>query len=337
MRATIKDIAEDTGFSITTISLVLNNKATSIPTATKEIIIKSAKDHGYRPNQLAVGLLKKQTKTIGLIISDIRNVFFSTLAKAIEDECHRNGRNLILCNSNDEHQRDIDYINVLADKGVDGIIYGMSLDTDYEKAIECYKLMDELHLPFVMVDRYFDSLNYYSVSTDHFHGGYLAAKHLIDRGYERIACVTGPKHLQDSEDRLNGYKFALKEVGIQYDPDIIYEGQYTVNSGAEAMGLLKDKDISAIFAFNDMTAFGVYNYAKKLGISIPKDIALVGYDDIFFAEILEVPLTTVHQPITEMGISSVQLLLSLTKGEKIAKRNISLQPILMVRKSTGIS
>ncbi|MHC1773704.1 MAG: LacI family DNA-binding transcriptional regulator [Flexilinea sp.] len=336
MRATIKDIAEDTGFSITTISLVLNNKATSIPKATKEIIIKSAKDHGYRPNQLAVGLLKKQTKTIGLIISDIRNVFFSTLAKAIEDECHRNGRNLILCNSNDEHQRDIDYINVLADKGVDGIIYGMSLDTDYEKAIECYKLMDELHLPFVMVDRYFDSLNYFSVSTDHYYGGYLAAKHLIDRGYRRIACVTGPKHLQDSKDRLNGYKTALQEVGIHYDPEIIYEGQYTVNSGAEAMELMKDKDISAIFAFNDMTAFGVYNYAKKLNISIPNDIALVGYDDIFFSEILEVPLTTVHQPITEMGVASVQLLLSLTKGEKIAKRNISLKPTLIIRKSTGI-
>jgi LacI family transcriptional regulator len=102
------------------------------------------------------------------------------------------------------------------------------------------------------------------------------------------------------------------------------------------MELMKDKDISAIFAFNDMTAFGVYNYAKKLNISIPNDIALVGYDDIFFSEILEVPLTTVHQPITEMGVASVQLLLSLTKGEKIAKRNISLKPTLIIRKSTGI-
>jgi LacI family transcriptional regulator len=336
LRTTIKDIAEETGFSITTISLVLNNKGDSIPKVTRDIIKKTAKEMGYRPNQLAVGLIKKRTKTIGLIISDIRNVFFSTLAKAIEDECHKHDINLILCNSNDEHKRDIDYINVLADKRVDGIIYGMSSDSDFDKATESFELMNDYFLPFVMVDRYFDSNMYYSVSTDHKYGGYLATKHLIERGYERIGCVTGPIYLKDSIDRLEGYKCALEEAKLMYDDSIIVEGNYTVESGMKAMEYLKDKDISAVFAFNDMTAFGVYNYAKKMNISIPKDLALVGYDDIFFSEILETPLTTIHQPIDEIGILSVKILLLLAQGSKLKKNNYLLKPSLTIRKSSGI-
>lgn len=141
MRTTIKDIAKYTGFSITTISLVLNGKAHKIPKATEEAILQAAKELNYRPNQLAVGLVKKQTKTLGLILSDIRNSFFANMAKSIEDECRRNGWNLILCNTNDLHEREMKYLQMLADKGVDGVLICMARENDSEKVEEMVALM----------------------------------------------------------------------------------------------------------------------------------------------------------------------------------------------------
>ena len=154
MRTTIKDIAKYTGFSITTISLVLNGKAHKIPKATEEAILQAAKELNYRPNQLAVGLVKKQTKTLGLILSDIRNSFFANMAKSIEDECRRNGWNLILCNTNDLHEREMKYLQMLADKGVDGVLICMARENDSEKVEEMVALMDSLNIPFVLVDRF---------------------------------------------------------------------------------------------------------------------------------------------------------------------------------------
>lgn len=336
MRTTIKDIAADTGLSVTTVSLVLNHKAGKIPQITQDLVFRSAKELGYRPNQLAVSLVKKRTQTIGLIISDVRNMFFATLAKGVEDECRRHGWNMILCNTNDLHQRDLDYINMLADKGVDGIVYGMSRDTTLEKAKECCGLLDNLHLPFVMIDRYFESLDYPSVVVDHRHGGYLATRHLLEQGHQRIACVTGPLHLTDSVDRLIGYRKALEEIGLPYVPELIWEGEYSTESGIEAMDYLQGKDFSAVFAFNDMTAYGVYSRAKEYHYAIPENFALMGYDDIFFSKILEVPLTSVHQPIYEMGEEATRRLLDLIDGKTLDRKYVAFEPTLVVRKSTSV-
>lgn len=290
---------------------------------------------GYRPNQLAVSLIKKHTNTVGLIISDIRNLFFSTLAKAIEDECHIYGQNLILCNTNDEHKRDLDYIKVLSDRGVDSIVYCMSQDSSIDDVLESCELMNHLFLPFVLVDRYIKNKNYYVVRTDHVYGGYLATNHLIQNGRRRIACVTGPMHLQDAIDRVEGYKRALLEAGNEIDNELIFPGNYMVESGKEAVKVLKNKKIDAIFASNDMMAFGVYNQAKKEHLHIPDDIALVGYDDIFLSEILETPLTTIHQPIREMGKAAVQHLLKIEQNSEPNQEELILKPKLVVRESSG--
>lgn len=334
MRPTIKDIASDTGLSITTISLVLNSKAENIPPRTKKRIFESVEKLGYRPNQIAVGLVKKRSYTVGLIISDIQNQFFATLAKGAEDECRRHGWNMILCNTNDEHQNDLNYINVLADKGVDGIIYGMSVDTNFEMAQECCNKMDHLNLPFIMADRYFDSLPYNAVIVDHQLGGYMATKHLIERGHRRIACVTGPNYLVDSALRLQGYQRAMEEAGLSVDSEIIYEGRYTMESGMDAMEFLRQKNFTAVFAFNDMMAYGVYLRARSEGLSVPKDFALVGYDDILFSQILETPLTTVHQPVYEMGMGAAQQLIQMIEGESPSQKYNVFTPTLVERKSS---
>ena len=336
MRTTIKDIANYTGFSVTTISLVLNGKADKIPKSTKDIIFDAVEKLNYRPNQIAVGLVKKRTKTIGLVISDVSNVFFSNLAKGVEDECRRNGWNLILCNTNDLHKRDLEYIQVLADKGVDGILFCMSLDSDKKRALESVDLMKKLKVPFVMIDRFLEEVDCCSVIVNHRSGGYAATKHLLELGHRNIACVAGPLALEDSQHRLKGYKEALEEFGVSYDPDLVYEGNYDRESGGEAVEYILglSKKVTAIFSFNDMSAYGVYNRLKRHNYYIPRDMSLVGYDDIFFSEILDVPLTSVSQPVYDMGVEAVlQIISEIDSGVK-SKKCITFQPKLTVREST---
>jgi Transcriptional regulators len=333
-RVTIKDIAKDTGFSVTTVSLVLNGKAEKIPECTRALIVRSAEKHNYRPNQLAVSLVKKRSNTIGLIVSDINNVFFGALVKGIEDSFHDNGYNVILCNTNDSHQRDVEYIKILSDKGVDGIICSLAMDTTLDKARECVDLLNKNMMPFLFVDRYFKEINNPVVRVNHVSGGYCATKHLLDLGHTRIACVTGPSCLQDSMDRFRGYSKALEEKGIACDPDLIVEGNYSWEGGMHAMNELAGKNFTAIFAFNDMMAYGIYNQAKKQGMIIPDSFSLVGYDDIFFSKMLEVPLTSVRQPVYEVGTTAAGQLLKMITEKGVKQNDVVFEPELIVRKST---
>lgn len=335
MRTTIKDIANYTGFSTTTISLVLNNKGDKISQTTKDAIMEAVEELNYHPNQLAVGLVKKRTQTFGLIISDVSNVFFSTLAKGVEDECRKCGWNLILCNTNDKHERDLSYIQVLADKGVDGVLFCMARDSDAKKAKESIALLNKLRMPFVMIDRYVENAKCSSVIVNHMQGGYIAAKYLLEQGHRNIACVTGPMSLEDSKERLAGYKKALDEFGISFDKRFIFEGSYDRISGKRAIEyfLKKGTEITAVFAFNDMSAYGVYNGLKEYGIKIPQDMSVIGYDDIFFSEILDTPLTTVRQPVYNMGVEGARMLLEQVESGVLNQKCITFQPTLIVRES----
>ena len=335
MRTTIKDIANYTGFSVTTISLVLNNKANKIPKSTKDTILEAVEKLNYHPNRLAVGLVKKRTDTIGLIISDVSNVFFSNLAKGVEDECRKIGWNLYLCNTNDKHTRDLSYIQALADKGVDGILFCMSLDSDKKKAMESIKLFEKLKMPFVMIDRFLEEATCSSVVVDHVQGGYAATKYLLDHGHKKIGCITGPRELEDSCDRFAGYKKALDEYEVAFRKELVYEGKYDCESGATGADYLLKQDVTAIFAFNDMSAYGAYNRMNQKGIKIPEEISLIGYDDIFFSELLDVPLTTVHQPVYDMGVEAVRQLAAEVESERGSRKCITFQPVLIERASVA--
>lgn len=335
MRTTIKDIANYTGFSVTTISLVLNHKAHKIPKSTKDTIFEAVEKLNYHPNQLAVGLVKKRTDTIGLIISDVSNVFFANLAKGVEDECRKKGWNLFLCNTNDKHTRDLSYIQALADKGVDGILFCMSLDSDKKKAMESIRLFEKLKMPVVMIDRFLEEASCSSVIVDHVQGGYAAAKYLLEHGHKKIGCVTGPQELEDSRDRLNGYKKALYEYGIPFQKELVYEGKYDCESGAKGAEYLLKHDVTAVFAFNDMSAYGAYNHMKQRGINVPEEISLIGYDNIFFSELLDVPLTTVHQPVYDMGAEAVRQLAAEVESERGSRKCITFQPALIERASVA--
>lgn len=332
---TIKDIAAKTNLSVTTVSLVLNGKESKIPQRTKDLVIKTADELNYRPNQLAVGLITKRTKTLGLIVPDIRNSFFSCLAKGIDDECRNNGWTVILCNTSDIHERDLEYINMLASKGVDGILYCMSVDSILDKFKECYNLLNKFHIPFIMLDRSFKLPNLITARLNHVKGGYLATEHLIKLGHKRIACVTGPKHMEDSNQRLQGYWKALEEAEIPFDESIIVEGDYHMESGVSAVDRIIDKNFTAIFAFNDMMAYGVLKELKAHGLSVPEDVSVVGYDDIFLSETLEVPLTTVHQPVERMAAAATKHLIGIIQSKTQSATIPIYSPKLVIRKSTS--
>ncbi|MDD4083757.1 MAG: LacI family DNA-binding transcriptional regulator [Sphaerochaetaceae bacterium] len=332
-RPTLKDISKETGFSITTVSLVLNNKKNRISEKSKNKIKAVAKKMDYRPNQLAVGLVKQRTKIIGVIVSDISNEFFANLTKGIENGCRKLGYNIILCNTEDSYQNCLNYINILADKGVDGLILGMSVDMNLKKAQECDKILKFNNIPYITIDRFFKELDCSAVISDNKQGAYLATSYLIKNGHKKIAYISGPSQLTDSKERLKGYKKALAENNIEFIPNCYFEGDYSQESGKEAFYNLQGKDFTAVFAFNGLMTFGFYHEANKNKINIPDDISLVGYDDLFFLDVLNPPITTVKQPVYQMGNQAAKEIYSLVHNKSKEKHYNVLQPELLIRES----
>ncbi len=335
MRASIKDIAKITGYSITTVSLVLNDKGDKFSKTARERIQETAKNLNYRPNRHAVSLVKQHSKTFGLIVPDISNHYFAQLATGIERGCQKYGRMMFLCNTNDQHVRNIEYINQLAEMGVDGIFDILSGDTTQEQGMEELQLMNDLEIPHIFVDRFLDAPEFGGIRNDHIRGGYLATKHLIDLGHRRIACVTGPKLLHDARQRYEGYCKALIENGIRPEEQMVYQGDYSVQSGEEAISAWPKDSYTAVFACNDASAMGVSRALMSRGISIPQEVSVVGYDDAIYSQMVQVPLTTVRQPIQEMGMAAAKCLMDVVQDHTMLQEHIVFEPQLIVRASTA--
>lgn len=334
-RVTIKDIAQKTGFSVTTISLVLNDKANHIPRETKLIIAKAVKEMGYRPNKMAVGLVKKQSNIIGFVLPDIRNQFFSYTAKVLEDECHKYDWNLLICNSDNNHKQELKHLKMLCDYMVDGIFLSMAANSTEKEVEETINFLEDNKIPYCLIDRDMFDIGKYKISVDHLQGAYLATKHLIKLGHKKIGCITGPLILDDARQRLAGYKQALKDNGIKIDENLIFEGDYSFEKGKIGCDDLLAKNITAIFAANDFSAMGALASIKEHNLIVPRDISIVGYDDIAFASLLEVPLTTIRQPIEEIGQKATEVIELLVNSENDIKNKIViLEPKLIVRNST---
>lgn len=335
MRVTIKDVAQKTGLSVSTVSLVLNHKPHRISEETKQRVLEAAKEMNYHPNQLAVGLIKKKTNTIGLIIPDITNMFFAEIAKGAEVECQKRGYSMILCNTNDSPQKDIDYVNVLLERGVDGIIFVMAVNALNHKAKECSDLLEHFEKPVVLVDRTVDELDMPTVSTDNELGGYLATRHLLELGHTKIGCITGPMGSQSAKQRFFGYIRALQEYSVPFRSELVAEGDYHADAGYNLSKKLLDQGVTAILGSNDMMCYGIYRRAHREHLKIPQDLSVVGFDDVTFSEMAEVPLTTVAQPAYQIGCASVEKLLDVIGGENALERRIVFPPELIVRKSTA--
>ena len=337
-RATIKDVAQRAGCSITTVSFVLNNKeGVSIPDSTRASILNAARALNYRPNQLAVSMVTKRTNVIGLITPDNSNSFFAELSKTIECAAHEAGYSLIYGNSENDASRDLAYIQIFADRQVDGIIFAKSPSLSSEENQQLLDFLQTLSIPVLMVDRRISGNQGYSVSSNNFMGGYLATRHLLELGHRKIGAYTGSRDIISSNERLRGYHAALQEWGVAFQEELLFEGNYQLGREAAALEHFLKHRVSAIFSFNDMMAFGLYQEIQKRQLSIPEDLSIVGFDDVFFGKLVHPTLTTVRQPIDQIGSVAVSMLLDLIAGTLLPPnlQNQVFEPTLVPRKSTA--
>lgn len=335
MNATIKDVAKLANVSVTTVSKVMNNKG-EISEATKKRVLGVIDELNYKPNALARGMITKKTRTIGLILPDICNPFYPDVARGVEDGASKFNYNIFLCNTDNSTKKEKNYINILIEKRVDGIIFTSSLSPKQDNIINLKKS----GIPVVYMDRrveYPDEIN--GVYINNFVGGYLATKHLIDLGHTKIGCITGNLKTLDSIERFEGYKKALKDSDISLNNELIAEGNYDIESGYECVDKLLSsnavgKDITSIFACNDLMAYGAYKLFKQKGIRIPDDISIIGFDDIVLGQMLEPNLSTIRQPMYDMGSIASNMLIKMIEGKKLKENVVILQPELIVRSST---
>jgi LacI family transcriptional regulator len=334
MRVTIKDVARACGFSVTTVSLVLNNKECRVSAAARAKILKTAAEMNYKPNHLAVGLVTKKTHTIGMIVPDISNFHFAEMIKAIEQECRANGYIVLLGSYGESDEQAAEYFAEFIAKGAEGIIFAKPFVKNPSRMeLQCYESARAAKVPVVTFEQGGPDIHSQVVTFDYREGGYLATKHLLEYGHRRIGCVTGGSEMLSSIARAEGYRQALEEAGIPFDPELLYEGDFGLNSGIQALPYLLGKNVTAIFAFNDMMALGVYKAARSYNLNIPRDCSVVGFDDSFMNEILEIPLTSIVHPATEMGLESARQIIRLIRGEPVGDP-VVFRPSLRVRGSS---
>ena len=327
---TIREVAETAGVSYATVSHVINNTRL-VSQETRERVLAAMDALNYRPNALARSLRQGKTNTIGLVLPDSANPFFAEISRSIEDETFKKGYSVFLCNTELDTQRELFYVDVLSKKQVDGIIFVAAGD----KA-DSLDFLLERRMPVVMVDRDLPNVEADVVLTDHQLGGYLATRHLLELGHTRIACIAGPSSITPGAERIIGYRRALEEASISYDEDLVVRGDYHPQSGLEIThSILKmDPRPTAIFALNDLMALGALRAAAEAGYSVPKDLAIVGYDDLELSHFTNPPLTTIAQPKKEIGIQAVNLLVDRMSQKNRPPSRVVLPPELIVRRST---
>ncbi len=329
--ATITDVARVAGVSITTVSHVINGTR-FVRDELKDRVLNAMRELNYRPNTLARGLRKGQTKTIGLIVPDNSNLFFAEIARFIEDVGYNNGYSVILCNSDNNLEKQRTYIEALVAKHVDGIVFISAGDSG-----EDLKVLIDAGIPIVVADREVSQTLADVVLVDNEHGGYIATKYLIDLGHQHIACIEGPSDLTPSAQRVLGYRRALSEIGLPIEADYSVSGDFRIPSGEAAMAklLALPRPPSAVFVCNDMMAIGAIRAARDRGLSIPEAISIVGFDDIPLAPATFPALTTVAQPKMEIARVATELLIQRMQDQtpNVERQCIVLEPELVLRDS----
>lgn len=333
MSVTIKDIARIADVSIATVSMVLNNKDNGITQKTREKVLRISQELNYRPNQLARGLVTKKTNTLGFVLPDITNPFFPQIVRAAEDTANKYGYNLILCNTDDDSQKERLYIEVLKEKCVDGIIFTSSIRPN-DKNI---KMLVDYKIPFVFLDRYINTGDGLVVRTDGTQGMFDVVTYLIEMGHEKIAFISGPKESSTASGRYMGYVKAIKKSGIPIDEKLIAEGDYKIDGGKKAMEKLLKREVSftAVACANDLMAVGAMEILRKNNIDIPEDISVTGFDDIELSKVIHTKLTTVSQPCYDMGSYATKMLINLIEGKVLKENNLILRPKLVIRDSVS--
>jgi LacI family transcriptional regulator len=308
---TIKDVAKLAGVSISTVSVALNGAANVSPELMERINAAVAQ-LDYTPSATARSLKRGVTKLIGLLVADITNPFYSEMMEVIEAEAQRGGYSLILANSAQDVDKERTYLRLMQSHRVDGLIVSVSARSSRETLVD----FQRTKIPTVLVDRTFPGLTFDSVLLDNQAAGMAAVDLAIGMGHRRIGIIGGPSGISSSEERLRGYRDALAAAGIPFDPALVAPGDFTIDGGYEAARLLLTlpRPPTAMFSANNSMAIGMMRCVAEMGLRCPDDISVLSIDDFPWAEAFTPRLTTVAQPLREMGRRVVRLLIDRIEG-----------------------
>ncbi len=324
-KITIYDLAKRINYSPSTISRALNDDKTISKKATK-LIKEAAAEMGYRRNTLAASLRNSKTNTIGIMISRINRPFIASLISGVEDHARKEGYNVIISQSDDIYENEVNNAKVLFDSRISGLIVSLAMET---QDFSHFQQFVDQRVPIVFVDRVPEEFNSYKVLIDNYAAGYKATKHLIEQGCKRIAHFAGAQYRNIYKDRMNGYLDALKEHNLPIDKDLIIKFKtLSFEEGHKAAKKLLSMNPApdGLFSSNDTAAVSAIMYAKKNGVKIPQDLAVIGFNDDPMASIVDPPLSSITHPAYHMGKISAQRVLN--HSEENYDSNVSEMTIL---------
>lgn len=326
---TILDVAKKAGVSRSTVSRVLTN-SNRVDPETKQKVLAVMKELNYQPSQVARNLRRQETKLIAVLIPGISNPFFGSLVQGMEEVAIKKGYNVILCNMGEDPVRQMEYLQMLERKQVDGVILtALRNPLDEVKAYLQYG-------PIVLASEYVEDDSLPAVVIDNIKAAERVTEHLIMKGHKRIGFINGPEHIILCRDRQEGYIQTLEKYEISASHDLIMSSDFTIKGGFEcAKQLLElEEKPSAIFAANDDMAVGVIQAVQERGLRVPQDVSVVGFDNVQISRVVQPNLTTIDQPIFQIGIKSMELLMSCLEGNVLEDKRTVLEANLCIREST---
>ncbi|WP_138754164.1 LacI family DNA-binding transcriptional regulator [Paenibacillus sinopodophylli] len=331
MKMTIYDVAREAGVSIAAVSQVINGKG-KISEQRRQEITQVMERLNYQPSVIASALTGKKTFTLGLLVPDISNPFFAEIARAVEDQSHHLGYSLFICSTDNKKERAERYLSLMQQKRVDGMIIG----TGIANKSTLTSLMKG-KVPVVVIARE-ANLGAKTVIIDDYCGGGLAASHLLDQNHSRVGILAESEEVSSSRERIRGFVSKWNEAGLQMGDGMIRIcGDELVQDGkVQAAELLRASNPpTALFCCNDLLAIGALKAAKELGLRVPEDISIIGFDNTILAELTDPPLTTIAQPTKEMGQLAVDALIEMLESGEKSDHRVVLQPELVIRQSTA--
>ncbi|MEY0231757.1 substrate-binding domain-containing protein [Providencia manganoxydans] len=327
--ATIKDVAREAGVSVATVSRVINQS----PKASKASIacVKSAMDKlGYRPNAAARALVSQSSDTIGVLVNDVSDPFFGTMVKAVDAVAHKNGKHILICNGYHTAQEERQSIELLINNRCDGLVIHSKALSDNE----LIEFAEEVPC-MVLINRHIDAIAGRCISLNNYKGAYIATEHLIRHGHTKIAYISSNHNIEDVEQRLQGYRDALKQHAITLSDSYIEYGVPYGEGGEQAMTnlLTKSLEITAVVSYNDFMAAGALAVLDENNILSPEQISVIGFDDVLIARYIHPRLTTIRYPIQMMAETATELSLSLARQAPMKASGLVYSPTLVQRHS----
>jgi LacI family transcriptional regulator len=329
----MRQIAERAEVSIGTVSHVINDTA-KVREKLRHRVLEAIRSLGYQPSQLARGLRRKQTRMLGMIIPDITNPFFPGVVRGSEDVAYKHSYRVILCNADNDAAKEACYVRELHSYHVAGLLIIPAASADIETHMRTYT---SVSTPIVCIDRVPDGWEGDAVLVANEDGAYVATKHLLQMGHERLAIITGPLKLTNASERLKGFQRALREAHLSVEPEFLQESRFDTPSGYQAaMRVLRMLPRpTAIFASNDLIALGVLQAARELGIRCPEELSIVGFDSLEFTNFTDPSLTSVYQPGYQLGATAARLLLQRIEGQQSPPKKLLLPTELKKRNSVA--